>query len=53
MRPRVASTRATLPGPQWASGRPTALELDHAEFDALVLGLPWQRLQELQRICWA
>ena len=37
----------------WAaigSGKPAALELARAQFDALVLGLPWQRLPELQCI---
>lgn len=37
----------------WASvtlGGPASLELGRAQFDALVLGLPWQRLPELQRI---
>lgn len=40
----------------WASvaaGGPASLELGRAQFDALVLGLPWQRLPELQRICRA
>jgi len=33
-----------------ASATPAALELTRAQFDALVLGLPWQRLPEMQRI---
>jgi len=33
-----------------ATGAPAALELGRAQFDALVLGLPWQRLPELQCI---
>jgi len=40
----------------WASatsGGPASLELGRAQFDALVLGLPWQRLPELQLICRA
>jgi hypothetical protein len=26
------------------------LTLSHQQFDALVLGLPWQRLEQMQRI---
>ena len=40
----------------WASatlGGPASLEIGRAQFDALVLGLPWQHLPELQRICRA
>lgn len=33
-----------------APGAPAALELGRTQFDALVLGLPWQRLPELQCI---
>lgn len=33
-----------------ASGTSAALALTGAQFDALVLGLPWQRLPEMQRI---
>lgn len=33
-----------------ASGAPASLELSRAQFDALVLGLPWQRLPEMQCI---
>lgn len=36
----------TTPG----AGRPTALELTRAQFEALVLGLPWQRLPEMHSI---
>jgi len=32
------------------SGAPAKLELGRAQFDALVLGLPWQRLPEMQCI---
>lgn len=41
---------------KWAaagSGRPSDLELTRAQFDALVLGLPWQRLPEMQCITQA
>jgi hypothetical protein len=31
-------------------GTPMALELNHAQFDALVLELPWQRLPEMSVI---
>jgi transposase len=37
----------------WVAGRgqaPAALELSRAQFDALVLGLPWQRLPEMSVI---
>jgi transposase len=33
-----------------SSTTPTALELTRAQFDALVLGLPWQRLSEMSVI---
>lgn len=33
-----------------ASGTPASLELSRAQFDALALGLPWQRLSEMQSI---
>jgi transposase len=32
------------------SDRPTALEITRAQFEALVLGLPWQRLPEMSVI---
>ena len=32
------------------SGAPAALELSRTQFDALVLGLPWQRLPQLELI---
>ena len=36
---------------QWpAPGSTAPLELTRAQFDALVLGLPWQRLAQMQRI---
>ena len=33
-----------------ASNSPAAVELNRAQFDALVLGLPWQRLPEMSVI---
>lgn len=44
-----ASRRLNAGRFQWvgaASSAPTALPLTSAQFDALVLGLPWQRLAE-------
>jgi transposase len=44
-----ASRRLNAGRFQWvstASAAPTALALTRAQFDALVLGLPWQRLAE-------
>jgi transposase len=36
---------------QWpAPGSAAPVELTRAQFDALVLGLPWQRLEHMQRI---
>lgn len=36
---------------QWPdSGTRTPLALSRQQFDALVLGLPWQRLEQMQRI---
>jgi transposase len=38
----------------WTTKRgdtPTALQLTRQQFDALVIGLPWQRLPEMQVIC--
>jgi transposase len=36
---------------QWpAAGSPTPMALTQQQFDALVLGLPWQRLPQMQRI---
>ena len=36
---------------QWtAPGSTAPLEITRAQFDALVLGLPWQRLAQMQRI---
>lgn len=32
---------------------PAALQLTRQQFDALVVGLPWQRLPEMQVICRA
>lgn len=32
---------------------PTALQLTRQQFEALVVGLPWQRLPEMQVICRA
>lgn len=32
---------------------PAALQLTRQQFDALVIGLPWQRLPEMQVICRA
>ncbi len=34
----------------WAAGSTPSLALTAAQFDALVLGLPWQRLPELSSI---
>ena len=36
--------------PRWAAEGSTALTLTQAQFDALVLGLPWQRLTQMQVI---
>lgn len=36
---------------QWPSaGSATPMTLSQQQFDALVLGLPWQRLEQMQRI---
>jgi transposase len=36
---------------QWpAAGAATPITLTQQQFDALVLGLPWQRLEQMQRI---
>lgn len=36
---------------QWpAAGSSTPVALTQQQFDALVLGLPWQRLEQMQRI---
>lgn len=36
---------------QWpTAGSATAMALSRQQFDALVLGLPWQRLEQMQRI---
>jgi hypothetical protein len=33
-----------------ASSSPASLSLTRAQFDALILGLPWQRLHEMSLI---
>ena len=51
-----AARRLNAGGFVWASkaaGTPAALQLTHQQFDALVVGLPWQRLPEMQVICRA
>ena len=48
-----AARRLNIGGFVWASGSgetPAALELTRQQFDALVIGLPWQRLPEMQVI---
>ena len=51
-----AARRLNAGGFVWASKAgdvPAALQLTRAQFDALVVGLPWQRLSEMQVICRA
>jgi len=43
-----AARRLNVGGFMWAdNGAGTALQLTRQQFDALVLGLPWQRLPEM------
>jgi len=46
--PRAGSTKAASTGP--AVPVPRHLTLTKEQFDALVLGLPWQRLEQMRRI---
>jgi hypothetical protein len=49
-----AARRLNTGGFVWTArthGTPAALQLTHQQFDALVLGLPWQRLPEMDVIC--
>lgn len=50
-----AARRLNAGGFVWAKGgdAATALQLTRQQFDALVVGLPWQRLPEMQVICRA
>jgi transposase len=51
-----AARRLNAGGFVWADktgDTPAALQLTRQQFDALVVGLPWQRLPEMQVICRA
>jgi transposase len=51
--PRAGSMRAGSCPADKTGDTPAALQLTRQQFDALVVGLPWQRLPEMQVICRA
>ena len=48
--PRQGARRATVDGPHDGPHKASTMSITREQFDALVLGLPWQRLEQMMSI---